>query len=151
MSACCQAGMVNNFADALVIALVPRWLVDHHASVATVGLVTGLYAAPWGLLQLPAGEPADRVRCKWQIVGGLLAEGLAVGWFVTAVGLGIRLGAAVVMGAATVALYPNLLTAMTDISHPAWRGESLGVYRLWRDAATPSVRSSPRAWQRPSG
>ncbi len=31
-------------------------------------------------------------------------------------------------------LYPTLIAAVSDISHPAWRGSSLGVYRFWRDA-----------------
>jgi len=30
-------------------------------------------------------------------------------------------------------LYPTLIAAIGDISHPQWRGTSLGVYRLWRD------------------
>jgi len=30
-------------------------------------------------------------------------------------------------------LYPTLIAAIGDISHPNWRGSSLGVYRFWRD------------------
>ncbi len=30
-------------------------------------------------------------------------------------------------------LYPTLIAAVGDISHPRWRGSSLGVYRFWRD------------------
>jgi hypothetical protein len=30
-------------------------------------------------------------------------------------------------------LYPTLIAAVGDISHPDWRGSSLGVYRFWRD------------------
>jgi len=30
-------------------------------------------------------------------------------------------------------LYPTLIAAVGDISHPNWRGSSLGVYRFWRD------------------
>jgi MFS family permease len=30
-------------------------------------------------------------------------------------------------------LYPTLIAAIGDISHPDWRGSSLGVYRFWRD------------------
>lgn len=133
MFAACQAGMINKFADALIIGMVPLWLVDHHVSVATVGLVTGVYAAVWGFLQIPSGQAADRLGRKWLVVGGLVTEGLGVAWFVTAQGVATWLGAAVVMGIATAALYPNLITAVGDISHPAWRGGSLGVYRLWRD------------------
>ena len=30
-------------------------------------------------------------------------------------------------------LYPTLIAAVGDISHPNWRGSSLGTYRFWRD------------------
>ncbi len=30
-------------------------------------------------------------------------------------------------------LYPNLSAAVADISHPAWRGSAIGIYRFWRD------------------
>lgn len=133
MFAACQAGSVNKFADALVIALFPLWLVAHHASLATVGLVAAVYAGVWGVLQIPSGEIADRIGRKWLISIGLIAEGVAVGWFVTGRGLGTWFGAAATMGTATAALYPNLITAVGDVSDPAWRGGSLGVYRLWRD------------------
>lgn len=133
MLAACQAGTVNKFADALVIALFPLWLVAHHASLATVGAVAGVYTGVWGVLQIPSGEIADRIGRKWLIAAGLAVEGVAVGWFVTGRGVGTWFGAAVVMGTATAALYPNLITAVGDVSDPGWRGGSLGVYRLWRD------------------
>ena len=30
-------------------------------------------------------------------------------------------------------VYPTLLAAIGDVTHPAWRASSVGVYRLWRD------------------
>jgi MFS family permease len=30
-------------------------------------------------------------------------------------------------------VYPTLLAAISDITHPKWRANSLGVYRFWRD------------------
>jgi MFS family permease len=30
-------------------------------------------------------------------------------------------------------VYPTLLAAVGDASHPTWRASALGVYRLWRD------------------
>ncbi|MDZ7939043.1 MAG: hypothetical protein U5M53_12485 [Rhodoferax sp.] len=39
---------------------------------------------------------------------------------------------AAVSGFGMAMLYPNLSAAvMTDISHPAWRGSSIGIYRFW--------------------
>ena len=31
-------------------------------------------------------------------------------------------------------VYPTLLAAVSDLSNPAWRASSVGVYRLWRDS-----------------
>jgi len=41
--------------------------------------------------------------------------------------------AAMLLGAGTAMVYPTLLAAVGDVSHPAWRARSVGVYRLWRD------------------
>jgi MFS family permease len=30
-------------------------------------------------------------------------------------------------------VYPTLLAAITDVTHPSWRASAVGVYRLWRD------------------
>jgi MFS family permease len=40
---------------------------------------------------------------------------------------------AAVSGVGMALLYPTLIAAVGDISHPNWRGSSLGVYRFWRD------------------
>ena len=45
----------------------------------------------------------------------------------------VWLAAAVVMGVGMALLYPNLIAAVADISHPNWRSSSLGAYRYWRD------------------
>jgi len=40
---------------------------------------------------------------------------------------------AVLTGVGTALVYPVLLSAVGDASHPSWRGAALGVYRMWRD------------------
>ncbi len=30
-------------------------------------------------------------------------------------------------------VYPSLIVAISDASHPTWRARSLSVYRFWRD------------------
>jgi MFS family permease len=30
-------------------------------------------------------------------------------------------------------VYPSLIAAVSDNSHPSWRARSLSVYRFWRD------------------
>lgn len=133
MLAVCQAGMVNKVADSLVIGFFPLYLLRHGLSIAGVGVVVGVYAWVWGLGQVPTGWLADRVGRKWPITVGtfLIAGGILV------IGVTRPLGpwfaGATVMGLGMALAYPNLITAVGDTAHPAWRGGALGVYRLWRD------------------
>jgi MFS family permease len=56
--------------------------------------------------------------------GGIrLIEKRSVGWIIGMALLGI--------GHSLV--YPTLLAAISDVSHPKWRATSLGVYRFCRD------------------
>lgn len=41
---------------------------------------------------------------------------------------------AAVSQAGLVKVYPTLLAAISDATHPAWRASALGMYRFWRDA-----------------
>jgi len=43
------------------------------------------------------------------------------------------LAASLLLGLGTAMVYPALLAAVSDASHPAWRARSLSVYRFWRD------------------
>ena len=37
------------------------------------------------------------------------------------------------LGLGTAMVYPTLIAAVSDASHPSWRARSLSVYRFWRD------------------
>jgi MFS family permease len=39
----------------------------------------------------------------------------------------------VLLGLGTAMVYPSLIAAVSDASHPSWRARSLSVYRFWRD------------------
>jgi MFS family permease len=39
----------------------------------------------------------------------------------------------VLLGVGTAMVYPSLIAAVSDASHPSWRARSLSVYRFWRD------------------
>jgi MFS family permease len=41
--------------------------------------------------------------------------------------------ASVLLGIGTAMVYPTLIAAVSDASHPSWRARSLSVYRFWRD------------------
>ena len=76
----------------------------------------------WALM----GRKWPVVIGMWTCAGGILAflfvDG-TTGWSI----------AAAITGVGMALLYPTLIAAVGDISHPDWRGTSLGVYRFWRD------------------
>jgi MFS family permease len=39
----------------------------------------------------------------------------------------------ILLGLGTAMVYPTLIAAVSDASHPSWRARSLSVYRFWRD------------------
>lgn len=132
-SALCQAGVANKVADTLLWVLFPLYLHGHGLSVVDIGWVTGVYGLTWGASQLWTGPLSDRIGRKPTIVCGLwlLAAGVAAVTLVA--GTVAWLAAAVVMGVGMALLYPNLIAAVADISHPNWRSSTLGAYRYWRD------------------
>jgi len=128
-----QAGVANKVADALLWVLFPVFLHQHGLNVVQIGWITGVYGMVWGGSQLWTGALSDAIGRKKTIVTGLwvLAAGIAAMMLVqgpTAWGL-----CAALAGTGMALLYPNLIAAMADISHPSWRGTALGAYRYWRD------------------
>jgi MFS family permease len=61
LSACSQAGLVNNLNDGLAWGLLPLLFVRGGLSVAQVGLLAALYPAVWGLGQLLSGPLSERL------------------------------------------------------------------------------------------
>ena len=62
----------------------------------------------------------------WVQAGGLfmIAATRSFGWWFLA---------SVLLGLGTAMVYPTLIAAVSDASHPSWRARSLSVYRFWRD------------------
>lgn len=129
-----QAGFINKWADSLVIGFFPLFFLTHHQNLATVGLIDGIYAGVWGIGQIPSGALTDHIGRKWPIAIGQFVIAGSVAIIVTSQSLSLWLVAATTMGLGTALVYPNLISVVGDVSHPSWRGSSLGVYRLWRDA-----------------
>jgi MFS family permease len=129
----CQAGVANKIADALLWVLFPLLLHGRGLSVVQIGWVTGVYGLVWGASQLWTGPLSDAIGRKKPIVAGLwlLAIGVVAAALVTGT-TGLALAAAV-MGTGMALLYPTLIAAVADVSHPNWRSTALGAYRYWRD------------------
>jgi MFS family permease len=134
LSSASQAGLVNNLNDGLAWGLLPLYFAAAGLGVAEIGVISFVYPAVWGVLQLGAGALSDRWGRKWLIVWGMLLQAAALAWIATASGFGPWTGAAALLGAGTALVYPTLLASVGDVAEPRWRGSAIGVYRFWRDS-----------------
>jgi len=132
-SALCGAGVANKVADTLLWVLFPLYLHQQGLSLVQIGWVTGVYGLVWGASQLWTGPLSDRIGRKKPVVAGLWLLGAGIAGVMLAHGIAAWLLAAAAMGVGMALLYPNLIAAVADISHPNWRSSSLGTYRYWRD------------------
>jgi MFS family permease len=129
-----QAGLVTNFKDGLAWGLFPLYFAAGGLSVSRIGILTFIYPAMWGILQLWTGGLSDRLGRKPLIATGMLLQAAAL-WLVAAGStFWTWFIASALLGAGTALVYPTLLAAVADVAHPAWRGSAVGVYRLWRDS-----------------
>jgi MFS family permease len=131
--ACCQAGFVNNLNDGLVWGLFPLLYASLGFELDRIGFLAALYPAVWGVAQLAAGPLSDRIGRKWPIAAGMALQAAALWLAAGSAEPGMAAAAAVLLGLGTAMVYPTLLAAVGDASHPAWRATAVGVYRFWRD------------------
>lgn len=131
--ALCQAGLVEKFVDALVWIFYPVFLYQKGLSLPHVGWIIGFYGFVWGGAQLFTGRLSDRIGRHRLNVGGMWICGTGVVAMVLGDGVAWWATSAAVSGLGMALLYPNLSAAVADISHPAWRGSAIGIYRFWRD------------------
>jgi MFS family permease len=134
LSACSQAGLVNNLDDGLAWGLLPLLFVRGGLPVGQVGLLAALYPAVWGLGQLLTGPLSDRLGRKLLITAGMLVQAVALAGTALAGSFLPWAASAILLGVGTAMVYPTLLAAISDVAHPSWRASAVGVYRLWRDA-----------------
>lgn len=132
-SALSQAGCIEKFVDALVWAFFPIFLLSKGLSLIDIGWVVGTYGLVWGGSQLWTGPLSDAIGRKKPIVLGMWIAGAGVAATLLVDGMLMWMVTAAITGVGMALLYPTLIAAIGDISHPNWRGSSLGVYRFWRD------------------
>lgn len=128
-----QAGLVNNLNDGMSWGVFPLWFAAFGLGVERIGVLKAVYPLVWGVLQTLTGPLSDRWGRKGLIVAGMWVQ--AVGLFLTALthSFGWWLAASGLLGVGTAMVYPTLIAAVSDASHPSWRARSLSVYRFWRD------------------
>jgi MFS family permease len=128
-----QAGLVNNLNDGMSWGVFPLFFSAFGLGVERIGLLKAVYPAVWGCLQVLTGPLSDRWGRKGLIVGGMWVQ--AIGIFITVLSrsFGWWMLGSVLLGVGTAMVYPTLIAAVSDNSHPSWRARSLSVYRFWRD------------------
>jgi len=128
-----QAGLINNLNDGMSWGVFPLFFSAFGLGVGRIGVLKAVYPAVWGLLQVFTGPLSDRWGRKGLIVGGMWVEAVAL--FATVLGrsFGWWLLGSALLGLGTAMVYPALIAAVSDASHPSWRARSLSVYRFWRD------------------
>jgi MFS family permease len=131
--AACQAGLVNNLNDGMSWAIFPIFFAAHGLGIEQIGVLKAVYPAIWGILQTVTGPLSDRWGRKGLIVWGMWVQ--AVGLIMTAAAKHFSwwLAGTALLGIGTAMVYPTLLAAISDASHPTWRARSLSIYRFWRD------------------
>jgi MFS family permease len=128
-----QAGLVNNLNDGMSWGIFPLFYASFGLGVARIGILKAIYPVIWGLLQIATGPLSDRWGRKGLIVAGMWVQ--AGGLFLTAAthAFGWWVAGSALLGLGTAMVYPTLIAAVSDASHPSWRARSLSVYRFWRD------------------
>jgi MFS family permease len=134
LSACSQAGLVNNLNDGMAWGLLPLFFAREGLSIAAIGVLAGLYPAVWSIGQLATGTLSDRLGRKWLIAGGMGVQAVGIVSIAATRGFGPWAAGSVLLGIGTAMVYPTLLAAVSDVADPRWRASAIGVYRFWRDA-----------------
>jgi MFS family permease len=128
-----QAGLVNNLNDGMSWGIFPLFFASFGLGVERIGILKAIYPATWGILQIATGPLSDRWGRKGLIVAGMWIQ--SAGLFLSAATRQFEwwLVGSLLLGIGTAMVYPSLIAAVSDASHPTWRARSLSVYRFWRD------------------
>jgi MFS family permease len=128
-----QAGLVNNLNDGMSWGIFPLFFAAFGLSIERIGILKAIYPAVWGVLQVATGPLSDRWGRKGLIAAGMWVQAAALLLTAATRSFSWWALASVLLGLGTAMVYPTLIAAVSDASHPSWRARSLSVYRFWRD------------------
>jgi MFS family permease len=128
-----QAGLVNNLNDGMSWGIFPLFFASFGLGVERIGILKAVYPAVWGMLQIVTGPLSDRWGRKGLIVAGMWVQAAGLGLTAATGRFEWWLLGSLLLGLGTAMVYPSLIAAISDASHPTWRARSLSVYRFWRD------------------
>lgn len=134
LSATTQAGLVNNLNDGMIWGLLPVLLLTNNFSIQDIGIIAGVYPTVWGLSQLFTGRFADIYSNKKILFYGMLLQGVVIILLTLVSTQSLYILLCILLGVGTALVYPTFLVVIANNSSPNQRAESIGVFRLWRDA-----------------
>ena len=123
-------GVVNNANDGVLWAVLPSVLLASGKSLTTVGVLTGIHAAVWGLGQLFTGPLSNNGKIRNLLWWGMSIQGLSLIFIGNATTYWMPY---ILLGLGTAMVYPTFLVGISNHSHPSWRPKALSAYRFWRD------------------
>ncbi len=133
LSSITQAGLVNNLNDGMIWGLFPILLISYGYSDQKIGILAAIYPIIWGMGQLFTGRLADLHNNKNMLFWGMFLQALAIAAISRFHNFFPLALAAILLGIGTALVYPTFLVALSKVTHPKQRAESIGVFRLWRD------------------
>jgi len=127
-----QAGLVNNLNDGMSWGIFPLFFASFGLGVERIGVLKAVYPATWGILQVATGPLSDRWGRKGLIVAGMWIQ--SAGLFLTAATRQFEwwLAGSLLLGLGTAMVYPSLIAAVSDASHPTWRARCCTINRAQR-------------------
>ena len=117
--ACSQAGLVNNLNDGMSWGVFPLFFANFGLGVGRIGILKALYPAVWGTLQVATGPLSDRWGRKGLIVAGMWVQATGIFIIVATRDFGWWVLGSVLLGLGTAMVYPSLIAAVSDVSHPS--------------------------------
>jgi len=123
-------GVVNNANDGVLWAVLPSLLLASGQTLTTVGVLTGIHAAVWGLGQLFTGPLSNNGKIRNLLWWGMSIQGLSLIFIGNATTNWLPY---ILLGLGTAMVYPTFLVGISNHSHPTWRPKALSTYRFWRD------------------
>ena len=133
LSGITQAGLVNNLNDGMTWGLLPLLLLSKQFTLSQIGVLTAIYPSVWGLSQLFTGKLSDIYSKKMLLFWGMLLQAIGIVLLAFAIKEIHFIVIGIALGFGTALVYPTLINAISDFTHPTQRAESLGTFRLWRD------------------
>jgi MFS family permease len=133
LSAITQAGLVNNLNDGMVWGILPVLLISKGFNLAEIGVLSAIYPAVWGLSQLITGALSDQVSKKAMLFYGMLFQAISILLMPSLQTYFQFVLVGIALGIGTSMVYPTFLSGIAQLTNPADRAESMGVFRFWRD------------------